>query len=301
MSEKPVTTWTDISDAFPSIPNINMYCFPIGHIKAFYLMQDKKYDEALVQINQSAAANPYLTLTEYLKAKIFLATNKTDSAFIYARKAFFTKPRARSNYEILNDVCARLNDTMTLAAAFKEYTKYRNEPWAWNRYLDIMTPLLNNRQPLLALADSAVKLFPADTVLQQKRNMLANMDPVTVITKTRDDEFRKYFSTALEAFNKKGYSVAIDNFTRAAAANPGDYVAVENIGVCYFSMNNFSKAIPYFDNVLKRNISTDGKSEFLKGVCLLNLSKKEEGCSYLKIAASKNYSGAEAYRKANCK
>ncbi|MEO6612853.1 MAG: O-antigen ligase family protein [Chitinophagaceae bacterium] len=301
MSDKPVTTWPEISDAFPSLPNINMYCFPIGHIKAFYLMQDKKYDEALVQINQSAGANPYLTLTEYLKAKIFLATNKMDSAFIYASRAFFNKPRARSNYEILNDVSSRLNDTATLTTAFKEYTHYRNEPWAWNRYLDIMMPLLKNRQPLLVLADSAVKLFPADTILQQKRNTLANTDQSSLITKSQEDEFRNYFATGLEAFNKKIYSVAIENFTRAAAANPGDYVAVENTGVCYFSMGNYSKAISFFDKVLKRNISTDGKSEFLKGVCLLNLAKKQEGCYYLKIATGKHYSGAVEYMQSNCK
>jgi O-antigen ligase len=195
--EQPATTWQEIIDAFPKMPNMNMYTFPIDHIKAFYLMQDSKYDEALRLINASADVNPYLTLTEYLKASIFSKTNKLDSAFIYAQKAFNGKPRAKSNYEVLNEVCIKLNDTLTLKNAFHEYIKYRNEPWAWNKYLSIMMYLQQSPQQMKVIADSALLLFPNDPELLQKKNALTNSGEGMLISKEKDDEYRKYFAIGL--------------------------------------------------------------------------------------------------------
>ena len=156
-----------------------------------------------------------------------------------------------------------------------------------------------NRPSLQAMVDSALQLFPADTELQQKKNVL--VAPAPLIPKEQEDAYRKYFAIGLEAFNNKNYTVAIGHFEKAAAANPHDYVVVENIGVCYYSMKEYARAIGYFDKVLQRKVSTDGKSEFLKGVSLLNLSRKEEGCYYLTLAHNKNYPEAVAVMATYCK
>jgi tetratricopeptide (TPR) repeat protein len=251
-------------------------------------------------INASADVNPYLTLTEYLKASIFSKTNKLDSAFIYAQKAFNGKPRAKSNYEVLNEVCIKLNDTLTLKNAFHEYIKYRNEPWAWNKYLSIMMYLQQSPQQMKVIADSALLLFPNDPELLQKKNALTNSGEGMLISKEKDDEYRKYFAIGLEASINNNYTVAIENFKKAAAANPGDYVATENIGVCYFSLKQYSVAISYLDKVLQRKISTDGKSEYVKGACLLSLGKKDEACYYLNLANNKNYIAAAALLQSSC-
>ena len=71
--------------------------------------------------------------------------------------------------------------------------------------------------------------------------------------------------------------------------------------MCYYSLNDFKKAIPLYDKVIQSNSIQTGKSEFFKGICLENMSKKEEGCIYLKKADAKNYSEAKTYLKIYCK
>jgi O-antigen ligase/tetratricopeptide (TPR) repeat protein len=299
--EKPVTTWREIINEFPSIPNLNMYCFPISHIKAFYLMEDKKYDEALTLINNNTHINPYLSLTEYLKGKIFLYKEMIDSAYIYAKKGFWMKPRARSNYLLLSDVCTLLKDSLTLNQAFTEYKKFRNDAWIWNNYIGTMINLSMDKKGLLQKTDTALALFPDDTELKNKKRFLDENIKQGLITPEKSDEFQKYFATGLAASNNKQFNEAIRYFTLASAANPNDYLSLENIGVCYYSLKEYQTAIIYLNKVLEMKIATDGKAEFIKGACLLSLAQKEEGCYYLNIANNKNYSAALPVIQANCK
>lgn len=263
-------------------------------------MQDKKYNEALTLINNSVDINPYLPLPEFFKAKIYLATGNLDSAFFYGYTCFFSKPRVKSSYEVLNEICIKRGDTATITKAFREYTKYRNEPWAWNRYLDIMMYMPNKRETLLAMADSASRLFPGDPDLKQKKTHFQNAEQSSPFTAEQQAEFLKYFNTGTEFYINQNYNAAIRNFTLASKANPNDFISVENIGLSYFALNNFKAAVPYLDKVIASKATQDGKSEYYKGLCLLNLGKKNDGCRFLRMADVKNFPAARASIAANC-
>ncbi|HEX5652269.1 MAG TPA: O-antigen ligase family protein [Chitinophagaceae bacterium] len=296
-----LTRWQDIIDAFPAIPNMNAYCYPIDHIKAIYLMEDKKYDQALSYINRSLHVNPYLTLSEYLKTKIFIATNNPDSAYYYAQVAFFNKPRSRANYELLNQVSIQRKDTAMLGRAFREYSGYRKDPWGWNRYLEIMLYMPNNQTELRALADSAIKLFPNDAALLQKQQQISGSQQTTGgMTAEQQSDFITTFNIALDLYAKGDYNNAITNFKKASALNPNDLISHENIGLSYFAISNFSAAIPHFDKVISAQATRDGKSEYYRGICLLNMGRKNEGCSSLQLSLNKNYPQAAAAITANC-
>ncbi|HET9431946.1 MAG TPA: O-antigen ligase family protein, partial [Chitinophagaceae bacterium] len=296
----PETKWQEIINAFPSIPNMNAYCFPIGHVKAFYLMQDKKYNEALTLIHNSAHINPYLTLTEFFKAKIYWATGNTDSAFYYASKAFWDKPRSKGSYDLLNEINIQRKDTATLTRSFREYIHYRNEPWAWDRYLGIMIYLPNNQQELITLADSAIKLFPNYTSLQQKRLQLGSEQQAQTFTAEQQSQFLSLFNSGMDDYLGQNFPSAITKFSKASQLNPNDFISVENIGLSYFALTQYNKAIPYFDKVIKSKSTTDGKSEYYKALCLLNTGRKEEGCLALRLAQQKNYPDAPATIAASC-
>jgi tetratricopeptide (TPR) repeat protein len=282
------TKWNDIKDIFPAMPNLNSYGFPISHIKAFYLMNEKKYDSALQLINSNSHVNPHLTLTEYLKARIFNALNNQDSAFYYSRKAFFGKPRAYSHYELLNDIALARKDSGSIDQAFREYIKYRNEARAWNRYIVLKSVLQPTSPSILQLVDSALLFFPQDPELQQKKAALSSGLPAAVVPGSAEDEYQKNFAAGFDNFSRKQYQEAIRYFTIASSHKPGDYLAVENIGLCYYSAGDYNNAIPYFDKVLTQFNPTDGKSEFLKGISLLNLGNKE-GCVFLKRSMAKGF------------
>jgi len=281
LTSDPQTAWEEIENAFPRIPNMNAYTFPIDQVKAMYLIRDKKYDEAMNYVRRSENVNPYLTLTEYLKAKIFNEKGQMDSAYFYARKAFNSKPRAKSHYELLVGILLQRKDTTELTRIFREYIQYRNEADAWNNYAVNMISLNSTKEKMLTLIDSALKVFPADTSLVKTKNILQ--------TNSRDIEFYNTFQQAMKFFTGRQFENAIREFTKADEIKPGQYVNLENIGLCYYSLNNFKEAIIWFDKVIASHLSTDGKSEFFKGASLIGLGKKELACPLFRIAQSKAY------------
>jgi len=292
----PVKSFEEVDNELPSIPNLNAFCFPVDAIRARYLMKEKKYDDALALINKAEAVNPYLPYGEFLKAQIFLEVNKMDSARRYAVAAFAKRPRSLANLQILNFISYKAKDTATLNRNFEIFTSYRkDQPAAWNDYLKYLHELPHDQNKFQALVDSALKLFPDDPELRQKKSgLFVNSNSPAV------QAAAPYVIKALEAFNRKDYAVAIHNFAKAGELNPTDYTNWENIGVCYYVQNNFSVATGYFEKAIGLRTAVDGKSEFFNGICLINLGKKPEGCHYLQLADAKNYPGAKAQQAAFC-
>ena len=82
--------------------------------------------------------------------------------------------------------------------------------------------------------------------------------------------------------------------------NPGSYTSFENIGMSYFALNQPAEALGYFDQVIRMNVATDGKSEFFKAMCLSQTQRKAEACPFLRTAAAKGYRDAAVYMKDIC-
>jgi tetratricopeptide (TPR) repeat protein len=282
---------------------MNEFCFPIDAIKARYFIEDKKYDEALVLLNRSAGVNPYIAYNEYLKGHIFLATNRPDSAFYYAKIAFNKRPRSKAIYFLLNAACLNLKDSITIEKTFREMILRRNEPWAWEEYITSLFILKADKQKLMAITDSALKLFTMRLTqrLNQIKADLQNMlSDTNRIQKADIQKYQQLITEATESYNKKNYTMAIRDFKKAAEMNPGDYTNYENTGLSYYFLFDFKSAMPWFDKVIQMKSSTDGKSEFFKALCLIYLNKRAEACPWLKIANAKNYKDAKSYLASNC-
>ena len=310
--------WTEIFPLIPSIPNLSASAQPIEAIKGRYLYEAKKYDEALVLLNRGSAANPVIAYSEFLKAGLFFTLGKMDSALINGTKAFYTRPRAKTYYQTLIAVLAKLKDTVNIQKAFDEAVKYRNEPYVWNLYiLGMLNAQGKGRDPLLKIADSALHLFPGNADLMLRKREITQFMGAPVITKKGVDiaQAQIYYDAGVAAFSKaqaaaarkdeagkiEAYKIAAGNFRKAAEFSPGNYVIFENAAIAYFNMGDFNTSLTYFDKVFALQTAVDGKSEYFAGVALYNLGKKEAGCKYLQIALSKGWKEAETIIKTNCK
>ncbi|MGV3528805.1 MAG: O-antigen ligase family protein [Flavisolibacter sp.] len=169
LSGTPVYKSAQVVPSLPDIPNLNVFGFPIDAIKARYYLAEKKYDSSLLYLNRSMDVNPYITYNEFLKGNLYLERQEWDSAFKYAQKAFYMKPRAKSNYQLYNAVLAHYRDSTAATNAFNETRQFRNEAWLWNDYINIMYNCGKDYQFLANLADSAAKLFPDDPDLKRKQ------------------------------------------------------------------------------------------------------------------------------------
>jgi O-antigen ligase/tetratricopeptide (TPR) repeat protein len=313
--------WQEIFPKIPDIPNLSASAQPIEAIKGRYLSEAGKYDEALVLLNRAIAANPTIAYSDFLKASLFYKQQQWDSSKANGLRAFYTRPRAKTYYQTLMAILAQLKDTANIQKVFDEYNRYRPSVFAWDLYLRAMLTSYGKGTPeLAAKADSAYKKYatdPADTALASRkaeilRFMNAPTDPAAAQQQTQLlAKAQTYYAAGVAAFtraqslpataNKAAYLESARNFIRAGEIITNNYVIYENVGVSYFNMGEFKKAIPYFDRVTDMGTSHDGKSEYFKGVAYYNLGNTSEGCKWIRIASSKGYAEAGNVMKSNCK
>jgi O-antigen ligase len=295
-----------IATLFPAIPNISVTTLPIESMKARYYYRDKKYDEALALLDKGTKANPYIYYSEFLKAALYFSTDRMDSAYKYGKLSFYNWPRASNYYRNFIAILGKQKDTTEIKKAFATYVKYRNEPFAWNTFLmGMLQSKGKGDQNLLMLADSALKQFPGDTnIVQRRKEILGTMQSgisTSGITQNSIEEANRFYLEGSKLFSQKSYSAAAQKFIRAASLNPGNYAFFENAGICYYASNQFDKAVLYFDKAIQLGTSASGKSEYFKAVSLVNLGRKDEGCALAKIAKEKKYPDADLFIQSNCK
>lgn len=309
--------WKTTVPSFPSIPNLSATAQPIDAIKGRYLYEAGQFDDALLLFNKARKANPVIGYSEFLKAGLFYKTNRLDSAYSNATFAFYTRPKAKTYYQTLIAVLAKMKDTSGIKKAFAEFDRYRHEPIGWDLYLrGMLNAQGKGTKHLLTMADSALNMFKNDpgleTITTLRAEIIRFMEnpaaPNTAVTTSEKDvaAATNYYNEAVVAFGtgvagKDNLEKAASLFLKSASINPGNYVAYENAAICFFNMKQWQKSITYFNKVLATNLSTNGKPEYFKGVALYNTGQREAGCSLLKISQSKGWKEAEAVVKANCK
>ncbi len=272
-------TWQDVNPKLPDIPNLAENNIPINDTKAWYLFLAGRNEEALSLLNQDKNANPYSMSKEWLKSTIFTSQGKIDSAHYYSKKGFFQRPRNLSLFNLISRTSVPLKDTLTIQRAFHEYHKFREEPHAWKIYMRSLFAVNYNRSQLIQTADSIAKVYPNDAEIQHTR----------------------FFIRAGNAAMKKNFSESLENLLGIMKIYPNDYENLENIGLTYYYMKDYSNAATYFKRVTDAKVYGNGKSEFFLGNCLLELRRKQEACGYLSTAANKNYPmAAILFNKNNC-
>ena len=184
MENEPVKLSPDfVASAFPSIPNIGYSTLPLDGIKARYLGEKGRYDEAMKYINRIQYVNPHLMYAEFLKALVYINSNQPDSAYKYASLAFYKRPRVKNYYDLLIASSVNRKDTNAIKRAFYEFISHRPDvPATWSTFLQAMTNVKISSFPsaltsqMVQRADSALKIFPNDSsLLKRKLEIIRNL------------------------------------------------------------------------------------------------------------------------------
>jgi O-antigen ligase len=315
-AETPVNTWNEVNDKFPAIPNITQTGIPIDGVKGRYLMLAGKYEEADPLLKKAIAANPPIMYGQFLTGLNYYFKKQMDSAYVYAKQVFANRPKSYAVFSLLTNVAIAKKDSLYLKKSFYEYIKNKPGADGWNIYLYALTTFNYAAPYLKNIADSAFLLYPEDPKVIQNKKAVDQMaagnnvqiikngvpvaqpgtDPVADVV-TANSAMQK----GLDLFAKKDYKNAIKSFQSATELNPGYYPPIENIGMCYYLLNDFATALKYFTRVVRTKLASDGKSEFFAGICLINTGKKAEGCRSFQAAAEKKYYDAQRLIDLNCK
>jgi len=297
-------------------PNLSATGLSISDIIGTYYVKNGKYEESIPYFTEGKLANPYFHLSDTYKSLAYINLNKDDSALKYGLIGFNERPRSKTAYNQIINITAKLKDSVGLKKAFLTYIKYRNDEFGWYLYLNNIIRMKQAFTPeIIALVDSACKLFPANNDLKNLQNIYRSGNQIAVQQNTaaipvnniseevneRNKKIGLLITKATYLFNGAKYMDAAKVFLEASVLDPNNYAYYENAGVCYYNNNNLEQCLQYFDKSINLNTSTSGKSEFFKGVALNALGKKEEACRLLQVSTNKKYPDANKYYILYCK
>ena len=326
----------EVNDLFPAMPTVTMWGLPISAIKGRYLIAENRFTEGVAMLDNVAKENPYLYYAEFIKGKMYFETNQFDSAYKYSIIAFDNRPRNLAYFGLLAFTCANKQDSVRIKRAFNLFRKYRKDnlaAGAWNNYLYALTVMKYPVPYMLKVADSALVLYPQDSVTINNSRAMHQMAGDTTVTggntaaqaiagpaqaiqlpgqaapqnpnvpkgNFQDSAiFYDVFKRGNDAFVKSDFKNAIDLYEKALKINPTFYAAMENIGLSYFLMQNYGTAVKYLDMGISSKGAVDGKAEYFRGIALINMGRRDEGCQSFLVSEGKKYYDARRLYDLNC-
>ena len=276
-----------IETLVPEIPNITVTTIPINSIKARYYFNSGKYDKAITLLEKGTVANPYLYYSELLKSQIFMAKGQSDSAAVYAKKAFFGLPNNSLHSSNYINILNQTRDRIALEEAYELLTS-RNDLNNWRNYLIIASTLYPPKDKvLISRAKKAATIFAQDSQIKELYRNIA-LGPIDL------NEVASHASKALTFFNQGEYKIAALNFEKALELNPLEFSYFENAATANYLNGNLQKALDQINLVINEMNPLNGKCEYIKALIFIKMQDPIGACPLLKTAVDSGHSPANA-------
>lgn len=115
-----------------------------------------------------------------------------------------------------------------------------------------------------------------------------------------DADFQAYYGRAETRLKLDDLQGAVNDYTKALAANRTLTEAYKGRGIAYSKMYDFKSAIKDFNQALTSK-PNDGELYYYRGVCYLRSSDFSNACMNFEDALKLNYRAAAEYYNKNCK
>jgi len=257
---------------FPFIPNVSIWGEPIATLKARYLIQEEKNEEA-VEVLRYDFSSPWDARREFFMAMAFNNMQEYDSALHYSEIAAQLKPNYFRNIHLAATLHERNKDYEAAAALYDNYlaeNKRDKQAYLLASNLHIQN---KNLERAKGIVDEGRRYLPRDTDLQQQETFLnhrLNIEPHLPI-----------FNRANEHFQKQQYDRAIRTVSEFLELVPDHAGALQIRSFSYYHIKEYEKSIADANKSLKLDASNSSLIN-LRGVCLRALNKHEEACADFK-------------------
>lgn len=222
--------------------------------------------------------NPYIKSPEAQLGYLYYDIEKYDSAYYYAKDAFNGIPNNNVHRDIFFKTLVKRKDTTELKNSFELLKELEiGNSSHWLGYMDSRYQIVGPQdKELLNLIPVFENQFPKF----DKRII----DGLRVIIKSDLQElsFGNAFADLGDDLYERGeYLLAAQHYELAIQRAEFEYAYYENAAISYYLSSEFEKALNYFDKVIDEFEINDGKSEFYKGILLIELDSISRGCDYL--------------------
>ena len=280
----PIDLVMDIDNQFP---NVTLTTIPIKFLQARYYEEMDSIDIAKKLYFESININPYLTAVEAELAGLYFNEKEYDSAYYYSKIAFENIPNSNVHRHAYFEILKHNKDSVELSNAFNKIKHYDNDNH-WKEYLLNMYEIVGsgNKGVLNTFEEYKLRF---DIVNDVSTNILES------ILSSGTDGLILSVSLSVKAeelFKEKKYIDSALLYELAIDADKNDYILYENAAIAYYLADEYENASLYFDKVINEFKPLNGKSEFYKGVMMIELNQNTEGCSLLKKSVELKYSGS---------
>ena len=283
-----------IENITPDMPDITVTTIPMKTIKARYFINANKLDKALELLNEGIPANPYLFISENLKAQVYLKQGKIDSAYFNARKSFYGLPKNALHASTYAQALQAKRDVNEAKKVFDVISK-KSGSTIWKNFLIVLSQLLPSGDPdLVNFSTKALELFPSD-------KEIFSLKKLAVVGQQKINEANSISKIGLDYFNKKLYVEAAIEFEKASEIDNLEYAHFENAASAYYMAGDIAKALALSDIVINKLNPNTGKSEYINALAHISIGGLPRACELLQIAIGFGYTQAQLTFDQRCK
>ena len=232
--------------------------------------------------------NPYIKSPQAQLGYLYFDIEEFDSAYYYAKDAFNGIPNNNVHRDIFFKTLIQRKDTLELKESFELLLEIDpTNSSHWLGYLDSRYQIVGPQDPeILELIPRFENQFPNF----DKRVL----DGIRVISKSdlQDLSLGSAFANlADQFFEDEKYLTAADHYEFAIERAEFEYAYYENAAISYYLAEKYENALNYFSKVIDEFEINDGKSEFYKGILLIELDSLSKGCDYLLKSSNLGFAG----------
>ena len=280
------------------IPSITATTIPIETLKAnliYNIKELNKFDDTLhFMIEQGKSQNPFLPYNELTKSVLFIKQEKPDSAYIYAKKAFYELPNHTVHFDLLMDIAEAFKDSIEVDKAINSIKNIDLRNNFYEKYLTVSYNIKNQ----IGLTESEF--------LDKYSVKNPNSDAVKVFNVLREVGIEKIEEGIYESnkanqfFIDKKFQQAAKSFLKASEFNPLEVSYYENAANSYMQLGEDDKAIEVLNDVIQKLNPKTGKAEYLLGIIYIGQQKFKKGCEALNQSKNKGFNVPETIFERFC-
>ncbi|MBY0244425.1 MAG: O-antigen ligase family protein [Sphingobacteriaceae bacterium] len=283
-------TGNDILKNAPKFPNsVMMSAEPYARYAGILFYKKKDFAMAEKCFLESQKINPHMQVDNWFMHLIAKEKGQIDTAYRLVKASFYKRPRNNAFYLDALNMATLKKDTLEMLKIHNTLNSVKPLPSNWINTSNSLFNAGYSAGNLILFINNGLKAFPSDVTLLERKRFFENSGSANLIGLAESYTSQLKFDKALAIYKK-----LIIN-------SPNDKTMLMNIGICYFKLQQFPKAINYFMKTLNSPEITSGLTEYYLGISYLNLKDKANGCNYLNLAKAKNYPGIDALLQQYCK
>lgn len=266
------------------LPNIMASTVPIHTAKANIIYNLGYADDTLhYLISQGEKNNPFLPYNDLTRSVLFIKQSKPDSAYVYAKRAFYDITNNTIHFNLLMDIAEAYKDSLEVDKAFSSIKSKDIRNSFYEKYLEVSVNIKNN----MGLTEN--------DILQKYNSKNPDNDLSRVyntIFKVGKKNVEDGYFESLKAndfFKDNKFKEAAESFEKAYSYNSQEVSYYENAANSHMQAGNDKKAIEILKEVITKLNPKTGKAEYLLGIIYIGMKENQTGCEYLYKSKNKGF------------